>query len=103
MVDRKTGQVFSFADDGSDDEFIPANLELVSEDEALSLIKPKLTRDQIDIARKIAYADPINGSDRLFSEAIRMQIMGEDDYEMARARAISRFEEIQQEYPWPAE
>ena len=61
------------------------------------------TRDEIESLRLSSYADPITGSDRLFSESTRMQIMGESGFEDVRARAISRFEEIQAQYPWPAE
>lgn len=63
---------------------------------------PPLTFQDIERFRIIAYSDPISGSDRLFSEAVRMQIMGEEGYEEVRARAVARFEEIQAQYPWPA-
>lgn len=61
------------------------------------------TRSDIEAGRLIAYADPLTGSDRLFSEVMRMQIMSEDGYQDVRALAIARFEEIQAKYPWPAE
>lgn len=64
--------------------------------------KEEMTTAEVENARRRAYADPITGSDRMFSEASRMQIMGEDGYDVARAQAISRFEEIQAQYPWPA-
>lgn len=60
------------------------------------------SRDEIDQLRLHAYADPITGSDRHFNEAIRMQAMGETGWEAVRQRGITRFEEIQQQYPWPA-
>lgn len=67
-------------------------------------IEPKeLTREEIEAARLRSYADPLTGSDRLFSEAMRMQIMGEDGFEEVRAKAVARFEEIQAQYPWPSE
>lgn len=65
-------------------------------------IEKKLNYEDIDRLRIIAYADPLTGSDRLFSESTRMQIMGENGHEEVRARAIDRFEEIQAKYPWPS-
>ncbi len=61
------------------------------------------SRDEIESIRLRAYADPLIGSDRLFSESARMQIMGEPGYDDVKSRAISRFEEIQAQYPWPTE
>jgi hypothetical protein len=55
---------------------------------------------EIERQRRIAYADPVTGSDRLFSEAYRMQLMGEPDWEQVRDQAIARFHAIQAEYPW---
>lgn len=54
-----------------------------------------------DAARKKAYADPLTGSDRLFSEALRMELMGEDGFEDKREQAIARYNEIQNQLPWP--
>lgn len=61
------------------------------------------TYREIEDRRLKAYSDPLTGSDRLFSESTRMEIMGESGFEDVRARAISRFEEIQAQYPRPAE
>lgn len=60
-----------------------------------------LSAIKIEAMRLRAYADPLTGSDRLFSESTRMKIMGENGHEEVRARAIARFEEIQAQYPWP--
>lgn len=49
--------------------------------------------------RAIAYADPLNGSDRLFVEAQRMQIMGEEGWEDVIAAAITRHNEIKSQIP----
>lgn len=54
----------------------------------------------IDEARKIAYADPQNGSDRLFAEHARKVIMGEDG-EAKKDEAVARYEEIKASLPWP--
>jgi len=70
---------------------------------SISIAPKELNREEIESARLRAYADPLAGSDRLFSEAMRMQIMGEAGYQDVRSKAISRFEEIQAQYPWPSE
>lgn len=59
------------------------------------------TKSEIEEFRLKSYANSLTGSDRLFSESTRMQIMNESGFEEVRARAIARFEEIQAQYPWP--
>ena len=56
--------------------------------------------EEIEALRRRAYADPITGSDRLFAEAQRMQVMDEPGWETVRTAGIQRFKEIQQEFPW---
>ena len=70
--------------------------------EKIPFEKTPITKNEIEAMRFRAYAEPLTGSDRLFSESTRMQIMGENGHEEVRARAIARFEEIQAQYPWPA-
>lgn len=49
-----------------------------------------------------AYADPLTGSDRHFSEAVRHEAMGEPEKaEPARMMGIVRYNEIKEQYPWP--
>lgn len=55
--------------------------------------------DSYEILRLRAYSDPINGSDRLFVEASRMQMMGEDGWESVRDQGIARYNEIRAQYP----
>ena len=62
-----------------------------------------LSRADVEVQRLRAYADPLLGSDRFFSEASRMQIMGDGDWESVRNQGISRYNEIQAELPWPLE
>lgn len=64
---------------------------------------PELTREQVESLRLRAYADPITGSDRFFAEAARMEAMGEDQSAVAACRdaGAARYQEIQNEYPWP--
>lgn len=59
--------------------------------------------EQIESNRLREYSNPLSGSDRLFSEASRMQLMSEPGFEDVRIRAIARFEEIQAQHPWPTE
>ena len=56
---------------------------------------------QIDELRKRAYANPDNGSDRLFAEAQRMKIMSDGNWQAKEQEAIARYEEIKASYPWP--
>lgn len=52
--------------------------------------------------RARAYADPITGSDVLFAKSVRLQAMGRQaEAEQIQAEAISRFEQIQRDYPMP--
>lgn len=68
---------------------------------ALPELQPvEYSAEEIDALRRRAYADPITGSDRLFAEAQRMEVMGESGWETVRAAGIQRFNEIQQEFPW---
>lgn len=60
-----------------------------------------VTREEVEMSRKRAYADPLNGCDAMFAESSRMDVVGEPGFEEVRTRAIARFEEIQAQYPWP--
>lgn len=62
---------------------------------------PPLTRDDIEGLRLRAYADPLNGSDRYFSEAASMEAAGESGANELRERGLTRRAEIQAIYPWP--
>lgn len=59
------------------------------------------TIKDVERCRLIAYSHPVNGSDRIFAEAARMQVMGEDGAEEIKSKAIARYKEIQAQYPWP--
>lgn len=66
-----------------------------------SFVVNVLTVDEVESLRKAAYANEFTGSDRLFAEAQRMQLMNELGWQEVRVSAIARFEEIKSEYPWP--
>lgn len=57
--------------------------------------------ERIQNWRLKAYAHPITGSDRLFVEAQRMQMMSESGWELIKEQALARYSEIKTEYPWP--
>lgn len=65
------------------------------------LPRPAPSREEVEALRLVAYAHPVDGSDRYFAEAQRMQAMGEDGWEAMREKGIERYQQIQQEYPWP--
>ena len=101
------GQVFAFASDGSDDEFIPAHLVLMDDAKVARHLSPTVaapTRAMVEAERLRAYADPLTGSDRYFAEAQRESLLGNaENAEMAKRLGLERFAEIQAEYPWPDE
>lgn len=105
--DPETGEVFAYEADGSQDEYIKPGLVRMTDEEVqahLSPPIPSLTREQIEALRLRAYADPLTGSDRYFSEAARLQAMGaaQEEIDAANAAGTSRYAEIQGAYPWPA-
>ena len=61
-----------------------------------------MTESDIERLRLTAYADPVTGSDRYFNEATRMQLKGEPDWEAVKAAGVVRYQQIQQQFPWPA-
>lgn len=79
---------------------------LLSEQELQLHLNPPivpLTTTQVDYNRKVAYANPLTGSDRWFAEANRLTIMGgtTEEIDEAKTRGVTRYEEIQLENPWP--
>jgi hypothetical protein len=69
----------------------------------LGKIEPvKLTKEQVDINRRAAYADPLTGSDAYFIEYQRKQADGDlEGAEIAKKNWLSRSEEIKQGNPYP--
>ena len=64
---------------------------------------PEQKRSTVDKNRRYAYAHAQTGSDRLFAEAQRMNLMGEPGWEAKRDAAVARYNEIQASLPWPEE
>ena len=100
-----SGEVFAYESKKDRDRFGDRSLVPMTPDEVNSHLNPlpsRKSRSDVESLRRRAYADLLTGSDRLFSESTRMQIMGEAGHEEVRTRAIARFEEIQAKYPWPS-
>ena len=100
-----TVNVFAY-DDSQVDLGLADDKTLLSEEELQLHLNPPivpLTTTQVDHNRKVAYANPLTGSDRRFAEANRLTIMGGTTEEIAEAKAqgVARYEEIQLENPWP--
>lgn len=102
-----TGDVYAFEVDGSQDGLIRDELRVMSGDEVERHLNPPprpRTRDEVEALRLRAYADPITGSDRYFSEAGREGLLGNPGIaEEVKRLGLERFAEIQAQYPWPAD
>lgn len=72
-------------------------------DEPLDQTRAEWALQEIKRRRTVAYADPVTGSDRLFVEAQRMQVMGLDGWEGVRDQAVTRYLEIQVAHPYPVQ
>lgn len=99
----KQGAVYAFDDDQL--WLVNDDMTSMSQDELDQHLNTAATmsRNDIEKLRLIAYADPIAGSDRYFSEAARLAAIGgsEDAIKAATAAGISRAAEIATMYPWP--
>ncbi|MFL6873878.1 hypothetical protein ACJ6YJ_03625 [Pseudomonas marginalis] len=57
--------------------------------------------EDIDRKRRLAYADPVTGSDRYLAEAMSERAAGNEDAALAAEAALTaRKEEIRKELPW---
>lgn len=66
--------------------------------------RPGMTREEVDSARLRAFADPLKGSDRYYSESVAEEDNGNPEAaQKCRALAKARRAEIQAQYPWPEE
>lgn len=61
------------------------------------------TKEEVEKNRLFQYSNPITGSDRYFSEAMRLRVMGAPQKEIDAATAMGseRYAKIQEENPWP--
>ncbi len=100
-------EVFAYESEQERQEWgAPELVEMTPEEVEAHLNPPAkpLTREQIEVLRLRAYADPLTGSDRYFAEVARLQAMGaaQEEIDAANAAGVKRYAEIQGEYPWPA-
>lgn len=103
--ESKTGEVYAY-DEMQVDLGLADDKTLLSAQELQLHLNPPiipLTITQVDHNRKVAYANPLTGSDRWFAEANRLTIMGgtTEEIDEAKAQGAARCEEIQLENPWP--
>lgn len=103
--ESKTGEVYAY-DEMQVDLGLADDKTLLSEEELQLHLNPPivpLTTTQVDHNRKVAYANPLTGSDRWFAEANRLTIMGgtTEEIDEAKTKGVTRYEEIQLENPWP--
>ncbi|OIN44500.1 hypothetical protein [Pseudomonas costantinii] len=57
--------------------------------------------EDIERKRKLAYADPVTGSDRYLAEAMSKRVSGDEDAaKAAEAAHVVRKEQIRKELPW---
>lgn len=100
-------EVFAYGSEQERQEWgAPELVEMTPEEVEAHLNPPAkpLTREQIEVLRLRAYADPLTGSDRYFAAAARLQAVGaaQEEIDAANAAGAKRYAEIQGEYPWPA-
>ena len=102
--DPANGEVFAYESDGSQDDLISEHLIALSAEEVSAHLNPAkepLTRDQVSALRKVAYADPLAGSDPLYIEYQRESALGSSEtaINLARQKWLDRASEIAEQYP----
>jgi len=61
-----------------------------------------ITHEQVDMARRLAYSDPITGSDRFIAELFAERASGNEfAAQEAANKLLARRKEIKAENPWP--
>lgn len=101
-----SGEVFAFESIEDREKFGPTGLTQMSETDVHAHLNPppkQLTREEVSELRRLAYADPLNGSDPLYIEYQRAIAMDDptEQIEAAKAAWLDRAEEIALQYPWP--
>lgn len=101
-----SGDVFAYETQADYDEFAPDGLNSMTGaevDEHLNPAPKHLSREEVSELRRIAYADPITGSDPLYIEYQREIAVGASETiaQAARQAWLDRADEIAAEYPWP--
>lgn len=100
------GDVFAYESEDERNEYGAADLVRMSEADVQAHLNPPIktpTREQVIEFRRLAYADPLTGSDPLYIEYQKALAMDEpaDQVEAAKAAWLDRAAEIALQYPWP--
>lgn len=100
------GDVFAYESQEVRDEFGAKDLVAMTPAEVDEHINPPsrpLTREEVTELRRLAYADPLTGSDPLYIEYQRSVATGasEEDIHASKSAWLARAEEIATQYPWP--
>lgn len=101
------GGVFAYESHAEREHYGTPDLVPLNAAEVESHLNPpaqKPTREQVEIARLMAYSDPVKGSDRYRAEAEAERLQGNDEVAaIAEQKMLARRAEIQSENPWPGE
>lgn len=100
------GEVFAYGSQEEYSEFAPEGLVQMSDDEIYIHLNPPLkpiTRDEVNELRRLAYADPLKGSDPLYIEYQRAIAMNDpaEQIEVTKSAWLARAAEIALQYPCP--
>lgn len=96
------GEVFEYDDEDSFHRVGKLGQTRMSDQEVLAhLTSPPPTDEDIDRLRRVAYADPLTGSDRFLTEAAAERLDGnEAAAKVAEQKCITRRAQIAKELPW---
>lgn len=98
------GEIFAYETEEEMLEFSKEELIVLTEEEVTTHTQPKVpTRQEISELRRLAYADPLTGSDPLYIEYQRSIAMNEsvDQVDVAKDAWLQRAAAITAQYPWP--
>lgn len=102
----KDGAVFAYESDQDREKFGPNDLVTMSVAEVDAHLNPPpkpVTREEVTELRRLAYANPLTGSDPLYIEYQRSLVTGasEEGVQASKSAWLARAEEIAVRYPWP--
>lgn len=102
----KDGAVFAYESDQDREKFGPNDLVTMSVAEVDAHLNPPpkpVTREEVMELRRLAYANPLTGSDPLYIEYQRSLATGasEEEVQASKSAWLAHAEEIATQYPWP--
>lgn len=93
----ETHEVFAYEGDP-----LITGLVSMTDDEVSAHLNPPKSREDVEVSRLVAYADPVTGSDRFQIEAGAERLCGnEDKAKLAEQKWLARRAEIAAQLPWP--